>query len=84
MKQIYLSVLDDVVEELSARHIFHDHEDVGGRGDDLVQLDDVRVPEQLEVHDLPPDLAHHVQALDLLPVQDLDGHLALGHFMVAN
>ena len=33
----YLSMLDDVVKKLSAGHVFHDHEDVGGCGDDLRQ-----------------------------------------------
>lgn len=69
-----LSVLDDVVEQLSARDVLHDHEDVGRGGDDLVQLDDVWVTEQLEVLDLSSDLADHVEALDLLSVQDFDGH----------
>jgi hypothetical protein len=31
--------------------------------------------EELEILDLALDLPHHVQALDLLPVQDLDGYL---------
>ena len=33
--QRYLSVLDDVVEQLSPGHVLHDHEDVRRGGDDL-------------------------------------------------
>jgi hypothetical protein len=43
----------------------------------LVEFDDVRVPEELQVLNFPPDLAHDVQILDLLPVQDLDRHLVV-------
>ncbi len=50
----------------------------------LVQLDDVRVPEQLEVLNLPPDLPDDVEGLDLLPVQDLDSHLVAGHLVEAD
>jgi len=77
----YLAVLDNVVEELSATDVLHDHEDVGGRRDDLIQLDDVGVAEELQILDLPPDLSHHVQALNLLPIQDLDGDLVARHLM---
>ena len=41
----------------------------------LVELDDVRMSEELQILDLPSDLAHHIQVLDLLPVEDLDGNL---------
>ncbi len=50
----------------------------------LVQLDDVRVPEQLEVLNLPPDLPYDVEGLDLLAVQDLDSHLVAGHLVEAD
>ncbi len=35
----------------------------------------MRMAKELEILDLPLDLAHHVQALDLLSVEDLDRHL---------
>ena len=41
----------------------------------LVELDDVRMSEELQILDLPSDLAHHIQVLDLLPVEDLDSNL---------
>ena len=37
--------------------------------------------EQLQVLNLPLDFAHHVQALDLLPVENLDGHLVAGQLV---
>ena len=68
------TVLDDMIEQLAARHILHDHEDVRGRVDHLVELDDVRVSEELEVLDLATDLSDHVKRLDLVAVEDLYGH----------
>lgn len=44
----------------------------------------MRVAEELEVLDLAADLAHHVQAADLLAVQDLHRHLVLGQLMLAH
>lgn len=38
----------------------------------------VRMPKKLEVLDLSANLSHHIQTADLLPVQDLHGHLVLG------
>jgi hypothetical protein len=68
-------VRHDVLEELPARHVLHDHEDVRRCLDHLIQLDDVWVPEQLQDLDLAPDLLVHPQVLDLLPVHDLHRHL---------
>lgn len=44
----------------------------------------MRVPEKLEVLDLPANLSHHIQAADLLPVQDLHCHLVLRKLMLAH
>jgi hypothetical protein len=38
----------------------------------------MRMAKELEILDLPLDLADHVQALDLLSVEDLDRHLVQG------
>ena len=40
--------------------------------------------EELQVLDLSPDLANHVQVLDLLPVEDLDGNLVPGQLVKAD
>ena len=40
--------------------------------------------EELQILDLPPDLAHHVQVLDLLPVEDLDRNLVPGQLVEAD
>lgn len=69
------SLLYNVVEELTTRHELHDHEDVGGRADNLIQLDDVRMSEELEILDFTSNLADHIETLDLLPIEDLDGDL---------
>lgn len=44
----------------------------------------MRVPEELEVLDLPADLPHHVQAADLLPVEDLHGDFMPGQLVLAD
>lgn len=77
-------MLNDVVKELSARDVFHDHEDVGGCADDLVQFDDVRVSEKFEILNLTPDLAHNVQVFYLLSVQDLDSHFVACQLVLSN
>jgi hypothetical protein len=44
----------------------------------------MRMAKELEILDLPLDLAHHVQALDLLAVEDLDRHLVAGQLVEAD
>lgn len=52
MVEYLLFALDDVVEELAVAHILHYQEQLLWCLDDLVQLDDVRVPDQLQDVDL--------------------------------
>mmetsp|Transcript_7285 Transcript_7285/g.26071 ORF Transcript_7285/g.26071 Transcript_7285/m.26071 type:complete len:273 (+) Transcript_7285:1135-1953(+) len=77
------ALLDNVVEELAAGRVLRHHEDVRRRADDLVQLDDVRVPEALQVLDLAPHLLIHVKRANLVAVQDLHRHLVLGDLVLA-
>lgn len=51
------ALLHDVVKQLAALDILHDHVDVCGRLDDLVQPDDVRVHEEAQDLDLAPHCA---------------------------
>ncbi len=44
----------------------------------------MRMAKELEILDLPLDLADHVQALDLLSVEDLDRHLVAGQLVEAD
>ncbi len=44
----------------------------------------MRMAKELEILDLPLDLADHVQALDLLAVEDLDRHLVAGQLVEAD
>lgn len=44
-------MFDDVIEELASGDVFHDHEDIGGCADDLVEFDDVWVSEEFQVLD---------------------------------
>lgn len=50
----------------------------------LVEFDDVRVSEQLEVLYLAPDLANYVQRLDLLPIQDLHSYLMFSQLVLTD
>lgn len=77
LRFVELSLLDNVVEELAAGHKLHDHEDVGGGRNDLIQFDYVRMAEELQVLNLPANLSDHIQALDLLPIENLDRHFVL-------
>lgn len=42
------------------------------------------MPEELQILDLPPYLPHHVQVLDLLSVEDLDGNLVPSQLVEAD
>jgi hypothetical protein len=44
----------------------------------------MRMAKELEILDLPLDLADHVQALDLLAVEDFDRHLVAGQLVEAD
>ena len=61
-------MLDNVVKQLSTRYILHHHEDISWGADHLVQLDNMWVSEQFQILNFPPDFAHYIQVLDLLPV----------------
>ena len=50
----------------------------------LVKFNDVRMTEQFEVLDFPPDFANHIQTLDFLSVQYLDSNLVLGDLVKTN
>ena len=52
MNQRVLFALDNVVEQLSALHVLHYQEQLFGGFDDFVELDYVRVADQLEDVDL--------------------------------
>ena len=78
---VELAVLDNVIEELAARHVLHHHENVTGRVDHLIELDDVRVAEELEILYLAAYLADHVERLDLVAVEYLDGDRVAGELM---
>lgn len=80
-----------VREEVAARRILHDHEDLGRRVDDLIEPNDVLVAQDLHGVDLARELLRALWAVDqLAPVDDLDGdvvaivdvggelHLAIG------
>ena len=50
----------------------------------LVKFDDVWMPEKFQVLDFSSDLAHHIQHLDFLTVQDFNCNLVLGDLVKSN
>ena len=56
-------LLTNIIKQLPSGDVLHDHKDVSGCGDDLVQFDDVRVTKQLENLDLPADLLCHIKTV---------------------
>ena len=59
---------------LPNNHVFN----TGLNGFYLVKFDNVWMPEKFQVLDFSSDLAHHIQALDFLTVQDFYCNLVLG------
>ena len=75
---LHPSLVDDILEQLLPG-IFYHHDNVRGRGDDLVEFDDVRMSQDFEVLDLTFYAGGHVHVLDLAAVDDLHGDLVACH-----
>lgn len=75
---------DDIVKELSSGYILHDHKDIGGGGDDLVELNDMGMAKEFQVLNLSSDFPHNVQTLNLLTIQDFDSNLVTRHLVKPN
>jgi hypothetical protein len=75
-----LAVGDNVVEELLSR-VLQNHDDLAWRRDDSIQLDDVWVPQELQVLDLSLDTASHISRDQLAPRYDFQSHLLLADLM---
>ena len=69
------SVRNNVVKELTAARVLHDQVELLGCLDDLIELDDVRVPDQLQNVDLPSHTFYVRHIRDAVLLQDLDCHL---------
>lgn len=57
------SPLTNIIKELSPANKLHDHEDMGGRGNDLIQLDNVRMAKQLQNLNLTANLFSNIQTI---------------------
>ena len=68
-------VLHDVVKQFAATCILHDQVELLRCLNDLVELDDVRVPDHLQDVDLPRDSLHVVHVLYLVLLKYFDGNL---------
>lgn len=69
------SVTHDVVEELAAVAVLHDHVQFFFCLDDLVQLNHVRVTDLLEDFDLASNAFDIFLVVDLVLLENLDGDL---------
>lgn len=70
--------VDDMVEELPLFHELHDEEQLFGGFDDLVELDDVGVPDQFQDVDLPRDPFHVGHLRNLALFEYFDGYALIG------
>ena len=65
----------DVVEELSAVTVFHNHVQFFLGLDDFIELDHIRVPDLLQNLDLPRDSLDVLLVVDLVLLEDFDSNL---------
>ena len=68
-------LLDDVVEQLAAADKLHDEKELFRRLNNFKQLDDVRVPDQLENVNLSRHSLYICIARDLTLLKNLNSHL---------
>lgn len=66
------------------KNTHHNHEDVAGRVDNLMQSHDVRMSTELENVDLSLHLLFHIQSLDLASVQNFHGDLVPSQHVLAH
>lgn len=67
-------LIDNIVKQLAVLDVLHNQKQVLGRLDDLVELDDVGVPYELQDVDLPGHPLDIRDVDDSRLLQDLDGH----------
>lgn len=61
-----LFALNDIIEELSALHVFHDEKQLLWGFDDFVQLNDTRMTDELQDMNLSTDALHICHIDDFL------------------
>lgn len=75
LRLLHSLILYDVIEELAAARILHDQVELLGSLDDLIELDDVRVPYELEDVNFPRYPLNIAHILNLLLFEDFDRDL---------
>lgn len=68
----------DFGEEFSSFNVFHDEEDFALGGHDFLEFNDVGMAHQFHDRNLAFDLLHETLFLELLFLDDLDGHVLVG------
>ena len=77
----HFAMFDNIVEKLSTRHIFHHHKNICWSGNNLIELDNMRMSKKLQILDFSPDLANDIQTLDFLTIQNLHSHFMIGNLV---
>lgn len=76
-------VPDDVVKQLAAAAVFHDHVELLFGFNNLVKLNDVRMSDLLQNFDFSRDSFDILLIIDLVLLQDFDGHFLARKRMLA-
>lgn len=79
-----LALFDDVVEQFPARDKFHYHENISRGGNNLIELDNVRMPKKLKVLDFSTNFPDDIETFNFLPIKDFDGYFVLRNMVLAD
>lgn len=71
---IHPFLADNIVKQLTPLHVLHDKEEMFGSFDDLIQLNDIGMPNQLQNVDLSRYSFHIGYVYYPILLKDLDGH----------
>lgn len=74
-------ILNDVVEEFPLLHVLHDQEQLFGRLDDFVELDDIWMPDELQYVYLSRDSFDVSHFSDFVLFEYFYGHILIGWLM---
>lgn len=78
------TIIDNVFKQFSTWHILHDHEDVSGCTDDLVEFNNVRMSKQFQILYFATNFANDIKTLDALTVEDFHRDFVLCELMLAD
>lgn len=77
LRLVQFSLFYNIIEKLSSRYKLHNHENIGRSGNNLIELDDVRMTKEFKILNLSTYFSDHIETFNFLPVEDLDGYFVL-------